>query len=76
MRISKSVKEAIEIDKSNGNTLCREAIVQEMKNAMIAFEIYEGNVEDISPGYQEMNCHIIFDVRMGENFRRKSHTVV
>ena len=43
-----------------------------MKNVRIAFELYEGNVEDLTPGYQELSCHIIFNVNMGDNYRRKS----
>ena len=43
-----------------------------MKNVRIYFEIYEGNVEDLPPGYQEVGCHIIFDVYTGENLCRKS----
>ena len=46
-----------------------------MKNGRIAFEIYEGNMEDLPPGYQEVSCHIIFDVNMGENFFRKAQMV-
>ena len=46
-----------------------------MKNVRIAFEIYEVNVEDLNPVYQEVSCNIIFDVNMGENFRHKSLTV-
>ena len=46
-----------------------------MKNGRISFEIYEGNMEDLPPGYQEVSCHIIFDVNMGENFRRKAQIV-
>ena len=42
------------------------------ENVRIAFEIDEGNVEDLPPRYQEVSCHIIFDVNMGENFRLKS----
>ena len=26
-------------------------------------------------GYQEVKCHLIFDVKMGENFRRKARFV-
>ena len=48
----KSVKEAISLDKSNGNTLLWEEIFQDMKNVRIYFEIYESNVEDLPPGYQ------------------------
>ena len=39
------------------------------------FELYEGNVEDLPPGYQEVSCHILFDANMGDNFRRKSRMV-
>ena len=38
----------------------------------IYFGLYEGNVEDIPTEYQEVSCHIIFDVNMGENFRRNA----
>ena len=38
----------------------------------IAFEIYEGTVEDLTPGYQEVSFLIIVDVNMGENFRCKA----
>ena len=44
MRIPKSVKEAITLDKSNGNTLWSEEIFDDMKNVKIAFELYEVNV--------------------------------
>ena len=71
MKILKSVNEEISIDKSNVNILWWEAIVREMKHVRIYFELYEGNVEDFPPGYQEVSCHIISDVKMGENFRHK-----
>jgi len=34
-----------------------------------------GLKEDLPPGYTEIKCHIIFDVKMGENFRRKARQV-
>ena len=71
VRIPKSLKEEISFCKSNGNTLWWEKIFQEMKNVRLAFEIYEGNVKDIPHRYQEVSCHIIFDVKMGYNFRLK-----
>ena len=43
-----------------------------MKNVCIAFEEFEGNKEDIPPGYQFVNCHMIFDIKMGEGFRQKA----
>ena len=75
IRMPKTVKEAIELDTLNQNTLWWSAICQEMKNVRIAFEIFEGNKEDIPPGYQLVNCHMIFDIKMGENFRRKARMV-
>ena len=46
-----------------------------MKNERIDFELYEGNMEDLPPGYQEVIFHIIFDVNMGDNLRCRSHMV-
>ena len=65
MRIHKSVKVEISLDKLNGNTLWWEAIFQEMINVRIDFKLYEGNVEYLPTGYQEVSFHIIFDVKMG-----------
>ena len=76
MKIPNSVKEAIALDKSNDNTLWWEAIIKEMKKVRIGFELYEGNAEDLPPGYQYLSCHIIFDVNMRENFCHKSRMLV
>ena len=38
-------------------------------------KVFEGKEEAIPPGYQKVNCHMIFDVKMGENFRRKARMV-
>ena len=46
-----------------------------MKNVRIIFEPYEGNVEELPPGYQEVSCNIICDVNMGENLRLKVQEV-
>ena len=46
-----------------------------MKNVRIAFGLYEGTMEDLPPRYQDGSCHIIFDVNMGENYRRKDRMV-
>lgn len=45
-----------------------------MKNVRPAFEVYEGKIEDLV-GYQEVKCHIIRDIKLGENFRRKARLV-
>jgi hypothetical protein len=75
IRIPKSVEEARRLDRENGNTLWWDAICQEMKNVRIAFEEYYGDTAELPPGYQRINCHMIFDVKMGENFRRKARMV-
>jgi hypothetical protein len=45
-----------------------------MKNVRVAFEEYDGDVKDLV-GYKKLNCHMIFDIKMGENFRRKARLV-
>ena len=40
-----------------------------------AFEAWEKSEDEISIGYQQVKCHLIFDVKMGENFRRKARFV-
>jgi hypothetical protein len=44
-----------------------------MNNVRIAFKVLNGE-DDIPPTYQEIRCHIIFDVKM-EDFRRKARFV-
>ena len=46
-----------------------------MKNLRVAFELYEGKVEDINYRYQEVSFHIIFDENMEDNFCRKFQMV-
>ena len=65
-----SITEVTVIDGENGDTLWWDAIFKEMKNVRIAFEKFKGDKEDIPPEYQFVNCHMIFDIKMGEGFRR------
>ena len=46
-----------------------------MKNVRPAFEVFEGEKSDIPIGYQEVKCHMIYDIKLGENFRRKARLV-
>ena len=46
-----------------------------MKNIRPAFEVWEKDISQIPPGYQQIKCHMVFDVKMGENFRRKAQFV-
>ena len=75
IRIPKTVKEALEIDRENGNTLWWDALMLEMKNVRPSFEVFEGNLDQIPIGFTKINCHVIFDVKLGENFRRKARFV-
>ncbi len=74
IRVPNSVEDAIEIDRANGNTLWWDALMKEMENVRPAFEIYEGDVSKLI-GYQRVRCHIIWDIKLGENFRRKARLV-
>ena len=68
-----SVKDALEIDKKNGNTCWADAIATEMKNVRAAFKILPNGTRAPN-GYQRINCNMVFDVKM-EDFRRKARLV-
>ena len=46
-----------------------------MKNFCPAFDSWDKPEGDIPPGYQEINCHLIFDIKMGENVCQKDRFV-
>jgi hypothetical protein len=71
IRIPKNVKEAIEIDKEYENTFWMDAIKLEMQNLQASFEEYEGDPNTLV-GYTNITGHVAFDVKLGENFRRKA----
>ncbi len=71
IRRPKNVQEAMEIDKENGNTLWMDAVKLEMKNVRVAFEEFEGDPTTLD-GYIEISGHLVFNVKLGENFRRKA----
>ena len=73
--IPKLVEEAKKIDEQNGDTLWWDAICKEMKNVRPTFEVFEGREDDIPKDYQFMRCHMIFDIKFGENFRCKARLV-
>ena len=66
----KTVKEAAELDAKNGDTKWMDAILKEMTNVRVTFDILkDGNRAPIV--HKQINCHLIFDVKM-EDFRRKA----
>jgi hypothetical protein len=73
IEIPKTVKEALALDRKNGNTLWADAIAKEMREVRIAFNILpDGSSAPI--GYQKIPCHMIFDVKT-EDFRQKVRLV-
>jgi hypothetical protein len=69
--IPKSIKEAMGIDGELGNTLWMDAVQLEMQNVRVAFEEYDGDPNSLI-GYTQITGHFAFDVKLGENFRRKA----
>ena len=49
-----------------------DAICKEIQNVRPAFEVWEKDMDKISIGYQKIDFHMISDVELGENFRRKA----
>ena len=48
-----------------------DSYLSKMRNVRIAFGEFNGNKEDIFPGYQHVNYRMIFDIKMGENLDAK-----
>jgi hypothetical protein len=70
IEVPKTVKEALALDRKNGNTLLGDAIAKEMKEVRIAFNILpDGHSAPV--GYKKIPCHMIFDVKM-EDFQQKN----
>ena len=46
-----------------------------MSNVRPALQVKEGTKADLPIGYQQIKCHMIFDVKMGKNFRQKARLV-
>ena len=58
IKLPKTVKEAFELDKKNGNTLWAEAIAKEMRDVHVAFKILPSG-QHAPVGYQRIPCHMI-----------------
>jgi hypothetical protein len=65
----------LEIDQATKTDFWRKAIEKEMINNASAFEILEmlRNGGVVPPGYTEITCHMIFDIKM--DFTRKARFV-
>lgn len=71
IEIPKNMDDVKRIDEKNGNTLWMDSVKLEMKNVRVAFELFEGDTNMLK-GYQEISGHLVFDVKLGENFRHKA----
>ncbi len=57
----KTIEEALELDKKNGNTFWADTIAKEMKDVCIAFKILLDR-QSVPIGYQKIPCHMFFYV--------------
>ena len=71
IRIPKSVKEAYAIDMENGDKYWINAIKEEMEKIKGAVRVHNGSVGDLVD-YQQITGHMIFNIKLGEGFRRKA----
>jgi hypothetical protein len=76
IHVPKSITQAQQINKENGDTLWWDAILMEMCNVRPAFEKLEKTESNLLIGYQKIKCHVIFNIKVGESFRWKARLVV
>ena len=74
VEVPKTIRRALEIDKENGNTLWQDAIEKEMRAVRIAFKILEDKEKKVPVGYQFIDCHMVFSVKL-DGFQRKCRLV-
>jgi hypothetical protein len=73
IEIPKTYEDCVRIDKENGNTYWQDAIQKEMAKVSIVFKTL-GDDEQVPPTFQQMQCHMVYDVKM-ENFQRKARLI-
>jgi hypothetical protein len=72
--VPKNYSDCVRIDSENKDTLWQDAVRKEMKTVRPAFEIHEGEIKDLI-GYQLIDVQFVFDIKLGEDFRRKARLV-
>ena len=81
VRLPKNAEEALRLDAEDGTTFWKDAMNIEMAKAKVAYaEVEDATSEDARQGkvpeltgFQEIKCHLIFDVKM--DFTRKARFV-
>ena len=71
VRLPKTIKEALAIDKETGTDYWAKAIAKEMKNVMVTFEFTKD--DKVPVGYQKVTAHMVFDVKI--TLQRKARLV-
>ena len=79
--LPKTVEEALAIDEETGTDFWRKALAKEMAKVKVAWKTADGvspeqarsGKESTMIGFQEIRCHVIFDVKM--DFTRKARFV-
>ena len=74
IKIPKSVNEAYEFDEENVNKLCTGGIKEEMNKVRLVVQESNFSPEKLI-GHQEIGLYMIFDIKLGDNFRRKARMV-
>ena len=66
------MKQALELDRENGNSYWSDAIARKYENITVAFQLLDDG-DKVPPAYQEITCHLIFEVKF--DLRRKARHV-
>jgi hypothetical protein len=66
IEVPKSWDECVRLDKEKDNTLWQDAVRKEINNFIISLKIINGE-ESVPPTYQEICCHMIFDIKMEDS---------
>ena len=64
------MKDSVRIDNENKINLRQDVIALEMNNNRTAFQLYNGDPKNLK-GYKPVGTHLIFDIKLGENFVAK-----
>eukprot|EP00979_Chaetoceros_neogracilis_P001006 scaffold191_cov273-Chaetoceros_neogracile.AAC.21 len=81
IEVPKTVKDAYRIDRETGTDFWTNAITKEMTNVRIAFEKINGVTPEqmksgmIKPGFQKIDLHMIFDIKMDGQFTRTGSSI-
>jgi len=84
IEIPESVEHALQIDQEMGTDHWRRAIEKEMRNVRIAFQKWDRGGPEVARaesingsliGYQEIKCHMVFDIKMDGDLTRKARFV-